>query len=116
MQPFADVEPNHVQPRGRCQSDERKHDGIGGATRKGLPFGWPNVEHVKSREIENGWKVRKIGSPVGPRGHEAREIAEGALRPDVQASLIRIARGKFDDRKREQGIKSEPRAEPDKEP
>jgi hypothetical protein len=67
-------------------------------------------KHVAGREVEHGREVGKVAGPVSPGGHEAGEVAEGALRPDVESAFVWIARRKFDDRKRERRVEKQSQA------
>jgi len=81
--------------------------------KRGVPSRLAHEKRVAGREIEDGGEIGKIAGPIGPGGHEAGEIAEGALRPDVESAFIWIARRKFDDGERERRVEDEPGADPD---
>ena len=61
------------------------------------PFVQAHIDQVAGGEVEHGWEIGEIAGPVGPGGHEAGEIAEGALAPDVEAAFVWVARREFDD-------------------
>ena len=73
----------------------------------------PHVDEIAGGEIENGREVREVAGPIRPGGHEAGEIAESALAPDVEAPFVRVAGREFHDGKRERQVEEEPRTDPD---
>ncbi len=70
-------------------------------------------EDVAGGEVEDGREVREIARPVSPGGHEAGEISEGALAPDVESAFAGIAGRKLQHGKGERHVEAEPGANPD---
>src|SRR5580698_4342688 len=68
---------------------------------------------VAGSEVEDGGEVGKVAGPVSPGGHEAGEVAEGTLAPDVESAFMGIAGGEFEHRKCERHVEAEPGADPD---
>src|SRR4029077_5792874 len=59
-----------------------------------------------------GREVWEIAGPVSPGGHEAGEISEGALAPDIESTFTGIAGRKLEHRKCERGVEAKPCADP----
>src|SRR5208337_5043622 len=96
VQPFADVESDDVHQRGYTQREHREDDverGVIGEMRPGV---LAHEENVAGGEVEYGGEVRQVAGPIGPGGHEAGEVSEGALTPDVEAAFGGIAGRKLE--------------------
>ena len=113
VQPLADVESDDIQQRGRAQCEQRENNVERGIARKMFPIRLPHEEHVAGGEVEHGREVGQVAGPISPRRHEAGEISEGALAPDIKPAFIRIARRKFQHRKRQRRVETQPGADPD---
>ena len=59
-----------------------------------------DVGHHRRAGHQQSGKIEEGVDPVRPAGHKAVKFAERLFRPDVQAALVRKARGKFDDDER----------------
>ena len=77
------------------------------------PSRGPNEQGIAGGEVQDGRKVREIAGPVGPGGHEAGEVAKGALAPHVKTAFIGISRGEFEHGEGERRIEAEPGSDPD---
>ena len=113
VQPFADVESDHIQQRGRCQRHQRKHNVESRVRGKMRPLRLPHEENIAGREVQHGREVGQVRGPVSPSRHEAGKVAKSALRPNVEAAFIRIARRKLNHRERKRRVKGKPCADPD---
>jgi hypothetical protein len=96
-------------PPEREREEERAILLQGGAARA------PEEESVRRGEIEERREIREIARPVEKAGKKAREVAEGPVRPDVEAALLRVARGELEDRGDERKEKPEGGEHPDRE-
>src|SRR6478609_3990364 len=79
VQPLAYVEADDVQQRRGAQREEREDDVESRVGGEMLPVRLAHEEDVAGREVEDSGEVGEVAGPVGPGGHEAGEIAEGAL-------------------------------------
>ncbi len=77
------------------------------------PRALAHEENVAGGEVEDGGEVGKVAGPVSPAGHEAGEISEGALAPDVESAFAGITGRELEHRERERRVEAEPRADPD---
>src|SRR5208337_1224527 len=106
-------ESDDVQQGSSSERQQRKQDVVSGIRGKISPLRLPHEEQVAGGEVEHGREVGKVAGPVSPGGHEAGEVSKGALRPDIEAAFMRIARRKLDDGERERRVEGEPGADPD---
>ena len=113
VQPLADVEADDVHQRSRAQCQQREDDVERRVVREMRPRSLAHEENVAGGKIEDGREVGKIAGPVSPGGHEAGEVSEGALAPDIEAAFTRIAGRKLEHRECKRRIETEPRADPD---
>src|SRR5580700_5688915 len=113
VQPLPDVEADDVHQCGGAEREQREDDVERGVVREVRPCVLTHEENVAGGEVENGREVGKVASPIGPGRHEAGEISEGALAPDVEAAFAGIAGRKLKHAKRERGVEAEPGADPD---
>ena len=112
-QPFADVEADDVEREREADTEKRKCNEVQRAALQCVPARAADVECVAGGEIEHGGKVGQVAGPVDPAGEECREVAEGALGPEVQAAFLRIARGEFHDAQRQRNEDGEQADDPD---
>lgn len=77
------------------------------------PCALAHEQNIARGEIEHGREVWEIAGPVGPGGHEAGEVSEGALAPDIEAAFVGIAGRKLEHGKCERSVEAKPCADPD---
>ena len=92
MQPFANVQADHIHHRGERQREQRKDDVESCVVREMSPGALPHVNNVAGGEIKHGGEIWQVAGPVRPRGHESGEISERFFAPDVKPALVRISR------------------------
>src|SRR5204862_8147760 len=96
VQPFANIEADHIQNGDYGQGDDRKNDVEIRVVRQVIPPIPAHVQDVTCGEIEHSGEIRQITGPVNPGTDEAAEVAECMLGPDVKPPFLRITRGKLD--------------------
>src|SRR5580704_2157483 len=72
----------------------------------------PHKQNVAGGEVKYGGKVWEGAGPVSPGGHEAGEISEGTLAPDIEAAFTGIAGRKLEHGKCERSVEADPCADP----
>ncbi len=112
VEPFAALHAANVQRRNPAQGNERERHEVSAIVCERTRLGASHKERATRGKVQHRREIWQVAHPVGPSGHEAREVSIARAGPHVKTTLLRITGRQFEYTRSKGQKEAQPREDP----